>query len=252
MFTRKINELVSEDSVFAWVLHYFGVSFYKYSDLTLEEVCKSRGINKNLFLSQIEAYSSQGEQYEEISQKIDEYPIELIIEYLKYSHHKFVKQRLPYLGQLVHALDEENFSKNPETRDLKFIFPTFLREFIEHIYEEEDDLFAYVIWINQVLKGKVSARPFEISKKISKHALQQHALEHHTHESGMEGVAKITNNYNAGGSGDLLVEVIYAELKIFEQELIKHARIENAVFFPKALTLETKLAQQLHINLNLN
>lgn len=252
MFTRKINELVSEDSVFAWVLHYFGVSFYKYSDYTLEDVCRSKGINKALFVSQIESYTSYGKGHDEIWQKIDEYPIELIVEYLKHSHHKYVKQRLPYLGQLVHALDEENFQRNPETRDLKFIFPTFLRDFIEHIYEEEDELFSYILWVNKVLKGKVKSNSFEISQKISQNSLQQHALEHHTHESGMEGICKITNHYDSKGSGDLLVEVIYTELKNFENELIKHAKIENEVFFPKALILESKLSKTLHNNLNMN
>ncbi len=252
MFTRKINELVSEDSVFAWVLHYFGVSFYKYSDFTLEEVCKDRGINTDLFLHQIETYATRGAHQQEVSKKIDEYPIELIIEYLKHSHHQFVKQKLPYLGQLVNALDEENFLKHPETRDLKFIFPTFLKDFIEHIYEEEDELFSYVLWVDKVLKGKSKSNHFEISNKISKHALQLHALEHHAHESGMEGISKITNSYNSGNTGDLLVDVIYTELQNFEYELIKHAKIENEVFFPKALFLEGRLLQALKNNLNLN
>lgn len=252
MFTRKINELVSEDSVFAWVLHYFGVSFYKYSDLTLDEVCVEKGINKNLFVSQLELMASHEVQRDAFSSKVDEYPIELVIEYLKHIHHKFVKEKLPYLSQLVNALDERHFKDHPESKDLKFIFPTFVKEFIEHIYDEEDELFSYAFWMNKILKGSLKASTYEINQKITSNALQQHALEHHIHESGMEGIRLITNGYSFVPSDEVLIEVLYTELANFEVELIKHAKIENEVFFPKALYLENKLNNYMKTNLNLN
>lgn len=252
MFTRKINELVTQDSVFAWVLHFFGISFYKYSDHTLHEVCIQNGISKEMFVSQIESINSSEVNQQNLLKQIDEYPIDLIIEYLKHTHHKFVKQRLPYLSELINALTDEQFSKAPQTKDLKFVFPIFVKDFIEHLYEEEDELFAYLSWINSVLKGTIKTTPFEISQKIEKYSLQKHALEHSNHTTGMEGIKKITNNYCNLITNDLLIDVIYNELESFEKELFIHAQIEDEVFFPKALILEQKLAKQQINKLNLN
>jgi regulator of cell morphogenesis and NO signaling len=252
MFTRKINELVAQDSVFAWVLHFFGISFYKYSDQTLDQVCDEKGISKELFVSQIESLTELDKHQNNLVQIIDEYPVDLIIEYLKHSHHKFVKQRLPYLSELINALNEEHFVQAPEARDLKFIFPTFVKDFIEHLYEEEDELFSYIMWINRLLKTKQKTSAFDINQKIAKNALQTHALEHGQQMTGMEGIKKITNNYQPAATADLLIEVIYTELQQFEKELYTHAKIENEVFFPKALVLEQKLVQQQNNKLNLN
>ncbi len=58
---KKINDLVSEDDVFGYVLHYFGVSFHDYPVNTLEEVCKQRG----LYLRQLE-HSQKSIQFDTI------------------------------------------------------------------------------------------------------------------------------------------------------------------------------------------
>ena len=43
----------------------------------------------------------------------------------------------------------------------------------------------------------------------------------------------------------LLIKVLYAELKDFEEELKIHADIENRILLPKALKLELKLKQNI-------
>ena len=37
------------------------------------------------------------------------------------------------------------------------------------------------------------------------------------------------------------MKVIYNELKAFEKSLITHARIENEILFPKAMSIESKV-----------
>lgn len=237
MLQRKITEIVSGNYIFASILHYFGISFFAYSDQTLEEVCAQKGLDATLVSKRLEnAVSSQDNQA--IAQ-LPDYPIELIIAYLKHAHHKFVKERLPYLAELINSLNPETYPDPIFIKDLKFIFPVFVKEFIEHIYEEEDELFSYVIKLSSALSNRKNNN-FELLQSISKHSLQQHALEHDTHENGMEGIRNFTNNYQASGE-DLHLQVIFSELKSLEKALIDHAKIENEVFFPKALSIEREV-----------
>src|SRR6478752_150995 len=40
----RISELVDQNYVHAYVLFYFGIRFYEYSELTLEQVCDQKGL----------------------------------------------------------------------------------------------------------------------------------------------------------------------------------------------------------------
>jgi len=99
---RTINSIIDENFVFAKVLDYFGVAFYKYSGHTLEALCKEKNLPLDKVLRNMERYKPQS-QFDKNT--IATYPVDLIIEYLKHSHHIFIKQKLPYLARLIKAAD---------------------------------------------------------------------------------------------------------------------------------------------------
>ncbi len=241
MKNKNLTDLVSENYVFGSVLHYFGISFYEYSEQTLEEICKAKGLSVTMVEKSLtEAVSSKRKN--EI--KLSEYPTDLIIEYLKHSHHQFVKRRMPYLAGLISGLKQEKEGLQEIAKDLKFIFPMFVNEFIEHIYEEEDTLFVYVMQLYNA-NNSPAFNSYKIRQLIENHTLQAYALDHDTHDDEMQGIRKITNNYEIKPEYDLHVQVIFRELQDFERELRIHAKIENEIFFPKALALEKKVLDKI-------
>jgi regulator of cell morphogenesis and NO signaling len=78
---------------------------------------------------------------------------------------------------------------------------------------------------------------------MEKNSLRNFAMEHEVHDDEMEGIRKITKDYHLTVNAPLHVKVIYTELKAFEKSLQIHARIENEILFPKALSLENKVKQ---------
>ena len=247
MRDKNVSTIVAENYVFGSVLHYFGISFYEYSDQTLEQICQSRGLNVDVVIRSLEESVNAPKK----AIHLRDYPIDLIIEYLKHVHHQFVKRRMPYLAGLISGLKEGQTGVSPIAKDLKFIFPLFVNEFIEHIYEEEDSLFVYVNQLYKANKAKI-VNTAEMRQLIEKHTLQDYALEHDTHDDEMVGLRKITNNYTLLPEHSLHVQVIYRELQDFEKELHIHAKIENEIFFPKALALEQELLKKINKNNNLN
>ena len=117
----------------------------------------------------------------------------------------------------------------------------FVEDFIHHIYEEEDTLFRYIRALERASKGNYI--PTRLYYLIEKHSVQKFAMEHDVHDDEMEGIRKITNDYEVNTGTPLHVKVIYSELKEFERSLITHARIENEILFPKAMALENKVKQ---------
>jgi regulator of cell morphogenesis and NO signaling len=229
---KRIAELVDQNYVHAYVLFYFGIKFYEYSEFTLEQVCQKRGLRTEQVVKELESPT----YLQEADLPLISYPIDLIIEYLKHSHFVFIKHKLPYIARLVEAFRAHNESFVSIEKDLKIVFPLFVEDFIEHIYEEEDTLFHFILALEKA--SKTSFSPGKLYYLLEKNSVHKFAMEHEAHDDEMEGIRKITRNYQLDANAPLHVKVIYSELKSFEKSLITHARIENEILFPKAMAIE--------------
>jgi regulator of cell morphogenesis and NO signaling len=232
---KRIGDLVDENYVHAYVLFYFGIKFFEYSEFTLDQVCAQRGLRLEQVVKELESPT----HVQETDLPLISYPIDLIIEYLKHAHFIFIKHKLPYMAGLVQGFQAEHAEYVAVERDLKIVFPLFVEDFIHHIYEEEDTLFSYIRVLERASKGNYS--PSRLFYLLERNSLQKFASEHEAHDDEMQGIRKITNNYAMDIHTPLHVKVIYNELNEFERNLIIHARIENEILFPKAMTLENRV-----------
>lgn len=242
----RIDELVNQNYVHAYVLFYFGIRFYEYSELTLEQVCQKRGLKTDQIVRELESPS----HLQEADLPLVSYPIDLIIEYLKHSHFLFIKHKLPYIARLVESFKAHHSDFVGIERDLKLVFPLFVEDFIEHIYEEEDTLFHFILALDKASRGTYNTS--ELYYLLEKNSVQKFAVEHEAHDDEMEGIRKITRDYSLTAAAPLHVKVIYNELKSFEKSLITHARIENEILFPKAMAMENKVRQAFYEKSRLN
>ncbi len=238
---RTINELVAENHIRASVLYYFGVKFYDYEASTLEEVCHRNGLKAE---NVTKALNLVNDASENTLNQLRNFPVELLIEYLKHAHYLFVKKRLPYISQLIDGLTEVNFRYKALANDLKAIFPMFVEDFVHHIYEEEDTVFTYISQLKNFEEtGKKSSDVLYAMKRFS---ISDFALDHEVHEHEMDGFRQITNNYQYCDEADLHIKVLYSELKRFEEDLLIHAKIENDLLIPKAMQLEREVKLKFH------
>ena len=230
----KITELIEKNYVFASVLYYFGIEFYDYSEKTLEQVCRERGLSMQSVISSLESATQQDDL-----PNLNVLPVDIIIEYLKHTHYLFVKHKLPYIARLINSLNPKEAVSCPAVEDLKFVFPLYIEDFIQHIYQEEDTFFSYILQLNNALNGKF--HPGKLFYMMENHSVERFAIEHDTHDDEMEGIRNITNNYTTDDNTSLIVQVVYKELQSFEQNLTTHAKVENEILFPKALMIEKEV-----------
>ena len=233
---KRICDLVDQNNIHAYVLYYFGIKFYEYSEQTLEQVCVHKGLKVDQVVRELE---SPNGNFQEADLPLISYPIDLIVEYLKHAHFTFVKHKLPYINRLVEAFKADHKDYDAVEKDLKELFPMFLEDFIHHIYEEEDNLFGYIRILERASKGTYN--PSQLYYMLEKSSLQRFAMEHEAHDDEMEGIRRITNDYALGKDAPLHVKVIYSELTSLERSLKTHARIENEILFPKAMMLEGRV-----------
>jgi len=242
----RIADLVEQDNVRAYVLYYFGIRFYEYSEKTLEEVCQMRGLKLENVVKQLEAPTHA---LSEDSLPLLSYPIDLIIEYLKHAHFLFIKRKLPYISRLVESFKADTAYESI-AKDLKTLFPLFVEDFVHHIYEEEAKLFRYIKLLDNAERGKYN--PSKLFYMMERHSLQKFAVEHEVHDDEMEGIREITQDYKINATTPLHVRVIYSELIMLEKSLQVHARIENEILFPKAMMLENNIRMRFQDRVKFN
>jgi len=236
LLRKKITELVNEDHLLAHVLYSFGIPFYEYPTQTLEQVCHEKGLATERVEKELQL---PNENFHQANVQLFSYRIDLVIEYLKHAHHLFIKQKLPFIHKLVQHFKANHPEYLQVEKDLKILFPLFMTDFINHIYEEEDTLFKYIHKLERAKQGRY--HPSRLYFAMEKYSLQHCALEHESHDDEMAGIRQMTKNYFLTTDAPLHVKVIYSELMLFEKSLQDHARVENEILFPKAMLLESQV-----------
>lgn len=242
----SVGELVSENYVFAAVLHYFGISFYQYQTDSLEKVCHKHKVNPRQLISQLESWAKQKDPSIE-----DLYlnPIELLVAYLKKKHYYFVRQELPFLSNLISGIKPEE-GYEALLADLRIMFPLFVEDFIHHIHEEESRLFKRIELLQDIEEGEF--RVHDALTILEKDPVQYLADHHEIHDDEMEGIRKLTRDYQLEENAPLTMKVLYHELQNFEKELSIHAKIEDELLFPKAVELEKEALRKIRKQIQTN
>lgn len=233
-----VGDLVSENYVFASVLHYFGISFYQYPTESLEMVCKKHRVHSSQLITELESWAQRKEPTNE---ELYLNPIEVLVAYLKKKHYYFVRQELPFLSNIISGIDPEpKFASL--MADLRIMFPLFVEDFIHHIHEEESRLFKRIELLQDIEENRFSLiDAITILERDPVHLL---ADQHEIHDDEMEGIRKLTADYSLEEDAPLTMKVLYHELQNFEQELRIHAKIEDELLFPKAVELEREALRQ--------
>ena len=231
VFEKTISQVVDENFVYARALHYLGIEFFETPDKKLKEICEERGLDRQKVIKSFYRFDSCPRlSFDDLAK----YPIELLTEYLKHSHHIFIKEKLPYIVNLVKKWKRED--------SLKSLFPEFVEDFIKHIYEEEDTTFEYIHILSELKKGSSSAA-FKFLTAFNDYSFKSE-FEEHQNDDEFGAIRSMISSLNPL---DIHERVLIQEIQAFDREMIYHAEIENGIFFPKAIVLEKEINKKIKI-----
>jgi len=243
---NTVSDLVKENYVFAAVLHHFGIKFYLYGEKSLEEVCKKFRVKPKQLMEELEKWAGRKEP---TTEELYLHPIEVLVEYLRKKHYHFVCQQLPFLSNMIAGIKPGEAYKEL-LNDLNLMFPLFVDDFIHHIHEEENTLFKRISLLHHIERGQYSL--LDALKILEAKPTDHMAHEHDAHDDEMEGIRKLTNDYQVDENTSIEIKVLYHHLQNFEAELIIHARIENNLLFPKVIELEKEVKRKIQIQIQSN
>lgn len=228
-----IGDFVVHDFRTAAIFTKYGIDFCCKGQRTIDEVCTKKNINEANLLNELNAVLATKN---DSGIDLNSWPLDLLIDYIEKTHHRFVEEKTPVILQFLDKLCSVHGSNHPELFEITELFKASAGELAPHMKKEELVLFPFIKRMINATKshGSIGKPHFGTVKKPITAMMAQHDNEGERFRT----IASLTNNYTPPEDACETYRVTYAMLEEFEQDLHKHIHLESNILFPKAKALE--------------
>lgn len=186
----SIGDYVSQDFRTAAIFSKYGIDFCCKGHRTIEEVCEKKNINEDELMEEIDAILAT-----ENNSGIDfnSWPLDLLIDYVEKTHHRFVEEKTPVLLQLLDKLCNVHGSNHPELFEINELFKGSAGDLAPHMKKEELILFPFIKEMMQATKshGSIGQPHFGTIKNPIVAMMEEHDNEGERFRT----IASLTKNY---------------------------------------------------------
>jgi len=231
LFTKddKLANVVSNNYHLLPVLNRFGIRL-GFGDSTIEEICLSKNIEVAFFLDIINAFHNPG--YFPQAEFLTFSPA-LIVDYLRQTHNYYLTWVMPKMENLLEHLIQSGSSNKDNLGLIRIFFRKYKIELINHIKDEEESVFPYVLRIAEAYeKGS------PISEEDNKRSIEAYEKEHTDVDAKLNDLKNLVIKFLVAEYDDNLCNDFLITLFRFERDLIDHARIEDKILVPMVVRLE--------------
>ena len=164
----KMADVIHSNYLLLPVINRFGIHL-GFKDKTIADICNENKIDINFFLAIINTFSFT-EYFPE--SELRSFSSELIVDYLRKSHHYFIKTSLPKIEYLLNNLVSS--SNSEDLKVIKSFYKKYKEELLEHIRDEEENTFPYVLDLQKVYDRNVQPLP----ERIAEYSIHSFEKEH--------------------------------------------------------------------------
>ena len=227
-----IGEIVASNYRFADVFSHYSIDYCCQGNRSIQAACGEKNIDVKDFLSQLEKIESQSNAAEG---NYDEWPVDLLAEYVVKKHHKYVTGTIPVLKQNLAKLCQVHGNNHPELYKVTGTFNLLADDLLAHMNKEENVLFPF---IKEVKLAKETNKELQVNATQWIEAPVAMMKDEHSFEGGLlASIKEDTNDFTVPADGCNTYKVTYAKLKEFQEDMFLHIHLENNIIFPKALQL---------------
>lgn len=212
--SMKLADIILKNYTLLSVLPRFGIPL-GFGEKSLGEVCEKYGIDQRFFLLVCNVYTFN--DYIPGQKELKGLNIEALLNYLQLSHNYYSSERIRAIEQDIEKLGES--CSRQHSNIIRQFFAEYKQEVINHFSYEEDIVFPYV---KALIKGET---------QINYH-INQYEQNHSNIEDKLSDLKNIVIKYLPESCSSEARNNLIFEIFLFEEDLIKHARIENKILIP--------------------
>ena len=233
---QSIGSIVAEDYRAAAVLTAKGIDFCCKGGRSVEEVCRTKGIDPNALTKEIQDLLARDTQ---AGADFKTWTLNKLADHVEAVHHGYINQRVPVLQQYLDKLCKVHGDRHPELFDIAREFNECAGAMAVHMKKEELVLFPYIKQLERAkVDGTTPPTPHFGTVNNPVHMMME---DHDAEGERFRRIAVLSNDYTNPPDGCATYSTAMKMLQEFEQDLHLHIHLENNILFPSAVALEAEL-----------
>ncbi len=221
-----LRYILSENLSRATVFELFEIDYPQFLDLTLEQLAEINGVDLTVLEEALEQVQHKLPEFE-----YDFLELPVLVAYLKYTHHEYTKAKIPHIRRNLERLNETNKLA---------VFQRFSRDMQKHMMLEEKVIFPFILQLVGLNEE------FDLEKAqelLAQHSTEVLCASHTQDDDEMKELREVTGHYAYSEKDPILYQVVMADLIRLEEDIHRHAKVEDQILFKKAKR-EEKLLQE--------
>ncbi|MDE2127506.1 MAG: DUF542 domain-containing protein [Armatimonadetes bacterium] len=233
--TISVAKLVAERQSRAMVFERFGLDYCCQGGLPLDEACHRAGIDLFEMIGELAASDARTPAPDDTDW--NRASINELVDHIVSVHHAYLVHALPDLAAVIDKVDQEHGRQRPELAEIRKVFSDLHVELETHMAKEEHVLFPYCRRLESEfgtprLHGRSIAQPVRIMED-----------DHLRVNIALDRLSELTDGFASPHTSSAVWDHMLMLLLALEVDLHLHISEENNLLFPRALELESKLAE---------
>jgi len=230
-----VREIVASDFRTAEVFQRHGIDFCCKGNRSIEEACRSGGVNLERVLREVAAITATPGSG---GPRFNSWDLSTLVTYIQVNHHEFVRRTIPVLLTHTQKVAKVHGESHTELREVARLFTVVAEDMTSHMAKEEHILFPYIVALEEAsVAGRgAPASPFGTVRN----PIRMMEMEHESAGDSMARIRELTSGYAIPEGACTTYRVCLQELEAFERDLHEHVHLENNILFPRALRLESE------------
>ena len=234
-----IREVVAADYRTAAVFQGFGIDFCCRGHQTIEQGCRTAGINRERLLAELALATT--DPLDE-GHAFNTWDLRTLASHIASTHHAFVRASTPPLLLHTKKIAEVHGARHTELPHIAELFGRVALELTEHMEKEERIMFPYIGALEDAARGDGPAPHAPFGSILN--VIHKMEAEHQFVGDAMAEIRHLTNDFQPPRDACATYRVCLQELEAFERDLHQHVHLENNLLFPEAARVEASLAKR--------
>ncbi len=193
-----------------------GLDYCCSGNRSLAEACRTRGLDADTLLREIESDPSPASPAAGWSTR----PLPELVEHILVRYHEPLRRELPELMELARKVERVHAEKPSVPKGLHDHLAMMHADVLDHLLKEEHVLFPMIL----AGQGRQSGAPVQVMEH-----------EHKDHGRNLARVRELTGDLTPPDEACTTWRALYLRLAALESDLMDHIHLENNVLFPRAL-----------------
>ncbi|WP_102347918.1 iron-sulfur cluster repair di-iron protein [Bacillus sp. Marseille-P3661] len=195
----------------------------------LKEVIKEKELNEQEIVDQLnDSYSKAQTQNGNEVNWSDASNLK-IIDHVIHTHHAFLNEELPQLGQFVTKVYRVHGMNHPHLAEVYNKYHDLKKELIEHLIKEEQSVFPLI--------KDYDENPSSDKLESLKKAIIELESEHDQAGDLLKQIRELTNDFTLPPGACMTYTLTYQRLEALETDMFTHVHLENNILFPRILSM---------------